>query len=165
MDPRWTQIGSEVATCAYAGDALCDCTGPLSCVSGRPCVPVALAGPRGQWFSLQVEERGRACDAGVDCQRVWTFEAEEVVRDFDRARDLPQAQWVLSFVLDPIIEGPEFRLAMADGIECPEPPPGFAASVTLELSTGSLTRDVTGCVTGSRVNNVFSRIFDSLRAH
>jgi len=59
-----------------------------------------------------------------------------------------------------LIDGPEFRRDLRDGLQCDQPPTDISWQVKLELPTETLQRDATGCLTTGPDGNIARQVFD-----
>jgi hypothetical protein len=151
---------ADVSSCSYWSDGTCQCSGPAVCMFGSACAPVDIAGPRGDWVSLTVDQGAGPCAPGEVCTWTWTFTPDGAV-SFTK-QGTPGSATLESVELDDLrrlIDGAELRLAFRDGIACDGPPTDVGVSMTLSLSTGDLQRDVTGCAISGPDGNVFQRLF------
>jgi hypothetical protein len=161
---RCTALGCEASVfteCGYTREGRCQCGGPLiACGTGEVCAPVALAGPRGDWVALTVDVGTGPCPQ-ADCSRRWTFYPDGSVESVREG--VPMTATMLGHELSELrtlVDGAELRLAFRDGIPCDGPPTDIGVSMTVSLSTGDISRDVTGCAVSGPEGNVFQRLYE-----
>lgn len=135
----------------------------------RVCSPSALAGPRGDWLSIDIHEGG---NGDTDETKDWSIQADgayvvNVTPPGDEGGQPTENVGQLSAEdlseLRLWIEGPDLRRMLTDADSCTEPIIDYAVTVTLHLDTGSIEKTVTAC-TFSRPETSGREPFPSLLA-
>lgn len=161
-DERCIRNNCAVSTeCSAFSADHCECLSLESCGYGNACNPVATVGPRGEWLRLEMNQRMAVdCPPDQTCGRIWTFTPDG---DFTHNENgaityLSMSQDSLE-QLEQMINGPELRVALRDGIECGPALDGSSVSILLELEGQKLERDVSDCILGPD-GNVFQRLYN-----
>ncbi|HEX4340257.1 MAG TPA: hypothetical protein VH062_30320 [Polyangiaceae bacterium] len=139
-------------------DGQCACSTFESCGQMPRCNPVATTGPRGDWVNLHVESGGFCM---TPCGQTWDVGPDGHVTGKNGDRTIDQMLDVAQmFDLKNDVDGPAMRLAFRDGLPCfSEQVTDVSLKVTLQLSTQTFTKDVTGCFGG---DNVFANVYNTL---
>lgn len=157
----------DSSACAYAATSgICQCGGPAICLSGNTCNPVSAVGPRGEWQRFEVHQGAGPCAPGESCTWTWTVTPDGRV-DFDKNGMTGSA--VLSdndqMDLERLIDGPELRVALRDGIQCDGPPTDVGVDLRLVLPMQTLDREATGCAISGPEGNILQRVFQLVTAY
>jgi hypothetical protein len=142
-------------TASYWGQRV-DCAetaGTCGCTTGQGlrvrsvCSPTALAGPRGTWQTITVEEEVYEGDAYV---KTWAIAADarvDVIQSSPVAEYEPYVAQLSADDLDRLvfmINGAELRLLLGDDTPC-RGALDYRVTIMLGLDTGSIEKEVTDC--------------------
>jgi hypothetical protein len=154
----------STSSCAYSGDGTCACGGPLPCIHAHFCNATDGAGPRGDWTALEFDQGSGPCPPGQDCTATWrlTPDGHLAMSKFGTVSSATVDSLLLDAIVG-IIDGPDLRSSLRDGFTCDPPPTDVGWSMKLELSTGPLQNDVTGCLTTGPDGNLAKQVFDYLK--
>src|SRR5262249_52826786 len=138
---------TNTTTCAYDSKGDCMCGGPTICGTNSFCNPTSKVGQAGNWVTLTVNRGSGPCPPGEVCSSFRTVAADGTFTGRDSATPVSGSLDDLDLMeLKHLVNGPDFRNALKDGIPCDQPPTDIGIDMKLELSTGTLEREVTGCV-------------------
>jgi hypothetical protein len=128
----------------------CMCAFLADCGQGDFCNPVASAGPRGDWVTLEITKTSGPCPTAGACTSHWRVGPDGHVTGDD-------AGVTVDAKLDPfelmqmkyVANGVELRKGLRDGMSCFQDTVfDLSVSLKLTLSTGDYTKDVSGCISG-----------------
>jgi hypothetical protein len=151
-------INTELG-CAPKVAGGCECGAFKEPTYDQFCNPVSAVGPRGAWQTLTTVAGIGSCTATDTCAtRTLTPDGKVVGSDGSSfALDDLALQRVVR-----IVDGPDFRVEMAEGFECDGPPPGAMAWIRFEMAGDELEQAVTGCIATGPAGNDAETIFDLL---
>lgn len=144
-----TDPGTAETRCVETGES-CGCSSIVPTKPRRVCSPSALAGPRGDWLSIEIHE---AAYEGSTTATDWSIQADGayVVKVTPQGEQPTENVGELSSddlsKLRVWIEGPDLRRMLADADSCTEAL-DYSVTVTLHLDTGSIEKIVTTCTFG-----------------
>jgi hypothetical protein len=151
--------------CGYGPDGVCQCGVPEPCHPGYFCSPTAEYGPRGDWTAVEFDE----VLLGGGPTHTWRLTSvgrmtmsSGVAPAPPTTRIATVSQSDLSQITD-VIDGPELRRSLRDGMNCGMPPTDVNTTMKLELTTGTLDTDVTTCAYSG--DNPAARIFGFVRGY
>jgi hypothetical protein len=146
-----TDSGTAETRCEETGES-CGCSSIVPTEPRRVCSPSALAGPRGEWLSIDIHEGGNLDERGATD---WSIQADgdyfvKVTPPGDSGGQPTENTGQLSAEdlskLRLWIEGPDLRRILAVGDTCTEETIlDYVVDVTLHLDTGSIGKNVTAC--------------------
>jgi hypothetical protein len=154
----------STSSCAYIPDGTCQCGGPDPCINARFCNPIADYGPRGQWTALEFTQASGPCPTPDGCTSTWRLTPDGHLAMTKSGTpstatvDAGQLETIVMF-----IDGPELRRSLRDGFQCDQPPTDVGWQLKLELSTETLQKDVTGCLTTGPSGNIPQQVFDYIK--
>jgi hypothetical protein len=139
-----------------------DCADPRvadggSCGASMKCALIQTAGPRGEWVQMEITA-GQPCGV-VGCTSTWRVTPDGRVA-FEATQEPARTTLLSEGDLDTInamADGVELRPALRDGLDCGYPPAKPVVTLSLELSTETLTRDISACTSGE--SNVLQKIY------
>lgn len=131
--------------CVQHGDS-CDCTNGLGLFPVKVCSQVSLAGARGAWQSISVNE----IVIGVPTRRTFTVDGHVSIEqpNSDPADSSAELSSTDLDELTRLIDGPNLRHELADPTECAVTK-SLDILVDLELDTTTLSKNVAGCRDGA----------------
>lgn len=154
-------------SCLAGSDGSCHC---IDLLKGYPpqrrCNATDEYGPRGVWIALTFEQDSGPCPSGTSCTSTWRLTPDGALTMSKLG--VPSAATVdaptLGIIRD-YIDGSELRGSLRDGFQCDPPPTDVGWTMNLELSSGTLQGDVTGCITTGPTGNLAAKTFQELAAY
>jgi hypothetical protein len=129
--------------------------------SSSRCSPIAVAGPRGSWVSLEVRLASGPCPTVGGCLATLSVGPDGHVTG--NSEGTPVDTMLTPAALDEFrtyVDGAPLRTALRDGLPCMDQMiTDVDLTVTLNLSTGSLSKHANGCFA---TDNVLTRVYEVL---
>lgn len=151
-------FGSGIFSCKQSGNR-CECQQGKGLYPLRVCSPITLAGARGNWTKLVVEE------IVIGVPTVHTFLPDgsvAITRPDDQGGTTSETKQLSSedlAALQQDIDGPLLRSELAKPHDC-EVTKATDLTLTLELDTTTLAQGVAGCTIGSSPVPIFRAVYD-----
>jgi hypothetical protein len=136
------------------------------CLYKSACNSTAEYGPGGAWSALELDSGSGPCPPGTDCTSSYrlTPDGQLVMSKFGTPSTATVDTITLADVRR-IIDGPELRKDLRDGFQCGPPPTDIGWSIKLELPSGGMQSDVTGCILTGPDGNVAQQLYNYLKAY
>ncbi len=163
-DERCVFVVLEPYPCApdsANGQCLCATPPPGPSLTGNFCNPIATAGQRGSWTQVEVElfEGTPSCTLG--CTSFWHIGPDgglAAMRNGEPVSSTLGTDDLLALKL--IVDGPEFRPALRDGIACGPEPTETVVTFRMRFGSATIERVATGCAISGPTGNVFERLYN-----
>ncbi|HVY29925.1 MAG TPA: hypothetical protein VHB79_25385 [Polyangiaceae bacterium] len=153
-----SELGSRQYECSQVGSR-CDCTAGLGLFAMHVCSPVALAGSRGTWQELSIDE----IVIGQSTKRTFLPDGSVTIVGPDAMGQVTTTTKQLSpadlDTLNRYIDGAELRLGLATQQDC-EITKATDLDVQLVLDTTTLEQNVAGCAIGNHTVPIFQNLYD-----
>lgn len=166
-DQRCATVGCSFgSSCTAEPGGPCLCSGVLACIPRSHCTDVTQTGPRGDWVELQVTRTNYECGDDPRCSSWYRVAADGGVAAVRDGQPISSALSPADLgELRALIDGPELRAALRDGLDCGWEVQDADVVMRLTLSTGALERDVAGCVEPRDVESIFKQVDAIARRH
>jgi hypothetical protein len=153
-----SEFRSRQYQCTQRGST-CDCTGGLGLFPMHVCSPVTLAGARGTWQELSIDE----IVIGESTKRTFLPDGSVTIVGPDAMGNTTTTTKQLSASdleeLTRYIDGSQLRLALATQQDC-ELTKETDLGVQLVMDTTTLEQNVAGCAIGSNPVPIFKNLYD-----
>jgi len=151
--------------CTYGTDGTCGCATDLVCRPGHFCNATSDYGPGGAWSALEFDQGSGPCPPNMDCTSSYrlTPDGKLDMSKFGTKSSATVPDATLQSIVA-IVDGLDLRRFMRDGFTCDPPPTDVGWSIKLEIPSGALVQDVTGCVITGPNGNLAKQLFGYLTA-